>query len=140
VVPGCTLPGRGTPGLEGRQILYDLLTRMAGSVPPGSDKLIFLPGFRATRPVLDDYAAAARLYRSDHEPYQAHMTRAVMEGVAYHIRWICEAMEKTVCHQRFQRDWRRMQQSGLDPDHRGCHRETNQCGQEPPGGRAAGAA
>ena len=25
---------------------------------------------------------------------KGHMARAVMEGVAYHLRWICEAMEK----------------------------------------------
>jgi xylulokinase len=27
--------------------------------------------------------------------HKGHMARAVMEGVAYHLRWICEAMEAT---------------------------------------------
>src|SRR4030043_1680419 len=27
-------------------------------------------------------------------PAKGHLVRAVMEGVAYHLRWICEAMEK----------------------------------------------
>ena len=74
---------------------YDLLTTMAGSIPPGSDKLIFLPWLSGERaPVLDHYARAGfiGLTMSHHK---AHMIRAVMEGVAYHIQWICEAMEKT---------------------------------------------
>ena len=29
---------------------------------------------------------------------KGHMVRAVMEGVAYHLRWICEAMEKVGVH------------------------------------------
>lgn len=74
---------------------YDLLSTMAGSVPPGSDKLIFLPWLSGERaPVLDHYARGGYIgLAMSHN--KSHMTRAVMEGVAYHIRWICEAMEKT---------------------------------------------
>jgi len=28
----------------------------------------------------------------------AHMARAVMEGVAYHVRWICETLERLGYH------------------------------------------
>lgn len=74
---------------------YDLLTEMAGSVPPGSDKLIFLPWLSGERaPVLDHYARGGYIGLTISHT-KAHMTRAIMEGVAYHIRWICEAMEKT---------------------------------------------
>ena len=74
---------------------YDLLTTMAGSIPPGSDKLIFLPWLSGERaPVLDHYARGGFIgLAMSHN--KAHMIRAVMEGVAYHIQWICEAMEKT---------------------------------------------
>ena len=74
---------------------YDLLTTMAGSIPPGSDKLIFLPWLSGERaPVLDHYARGGFIgLTMSHN--KAHMIRAVMEGVAYHIQWICEAMEKT---------------------------------------------
>lgn len=74
---------------------YDLLSIMAGSVPAGSDKLIFLPWLSGERaPVLDHYARGGYIgLTMSHN--KAHMTRAVMEGVAYHLRWICEAMEKT---------------------------------------------
>jgi xylulokinase len=74
---------------------YDLLSSMAGSIPPGSDKLIFLPWLSGERaPVLDHYARGGFIgLNMGHT--KAHMTRAVMEGVAFHIRWICEAMERT---------------------------------------------
>jgi xylulokinase len=74
---------------------YDLLTDMAGSVPAGSDKLIFLPWLSGERaPVLDHYARGGYIGLTMSHT-KAHMTRAVMEGVAFHLRWICEAMEKT---------------------------------------------
>lgn len=74
---------------------YDLLTDLAGSVPPGSDKLIFLPWLSGERaPVLDHYARGGYIGLTLSHT-KSHLTRAVMEGVAYHIRWICEAMEKT---------------------------------------------
>ena len=51
----CQEEQRQAPG-EGKSS-YDLLSRMAGSVPPGSDKLIFLPWLSGERaPVLDHYA------------------------------------------------------------------------------------
>jgi len=68
---------------------------MAASVPPGSGRLIFLPWLSGEHaPVLDHYARGGYVgLTMSHN--KAHMTRAVMEGVAYHTRWICEAMEKT---------------------------------------------
>jgi xylulokinase len=74
---------------------YALLTELAGSAPPGSDNLIFLPWLSGERaPVLDHYARGGFIGLAMSHT-KAHMTRAVMEGVAYHLRWICEAMEKT---------------------------------------------
>jgi xylulokinase len=65
---------------------------MAESVEPGSEKLIFLPWLSGERaPVLDHYARGGFVgFSMSHT--KAHMARAVMEGVAYHIRWICEAL------------------------------------------------
>jgi len=73
---------------------YDLISAAAQAVPPGSDKLIFLPWLSGERaPVLDHYARGGFIgLNMSHN--KAHMARAVMEGVAYHLRWICEAMEK----------------------------------------------
>lgn len=74
---------------------YDLIGAAAASVPAGSDKLIFLPWLSGERaPVLDHYARGGfvGLTMSHHK---GHLARAVMEGVGYHLRWICEAMETT---------------------------------------------
>ena len=74
---------------------YELISSAAASVPAGSEKLIFLPWLSGERaPVLDHYARGGfiGLTMSHHK---GHMARAVMEGVAYHLRWICEAMEAT---------------------------------------------
>jgi xylulokinase len=73
---------------------YALLSSMAQGVPAGSDKLIFLPWLSGERaPVLDHYARGGFIgLNMGHN--KSHMVRAVMEGVAYHLRWICESMEK----------------------------------------------
>jgi xylulokinase len=77
---------------------YDLVSNMAGSVPPGSDKLIFLPWLSGERaPVLDHYARGGWIgLKMSHT--KAHLARAVMEGVAYHLRWICESMQRLGFH------------------------------------------
>lgn len=72
---------------------YQLLSRMAQEVPPGADRLLFLPWLSGERsPVLNHYLRGAFIGLSlGHS--KAHLARAVMEGVAFHIRWICEALE-----------------------------------------------
>ncbi len=73
---------------------YDLISAAAESISPGSDKLIFLPWLSGERaPVLDHYARGGFIgLTMGHN--KSHMARAVMEGVAYHLRWICESMEQ----------------------------------------------
>ena len=72
---------------------YQLLGKMADAVPAGSDRLLFCPWLSGERaPVLDHYARGAFMGLSLGHT-KGHMARAVMEGVAYHIRWILEAMD-----------------------------------------------
>ncbi len=72
---------------------YMLLGEMADSVPSGADKLLFTPWLSGERaPVLDHYARGAWLGISLSHT-RAHFVRAVMEGVAYHLRWIIDALE-----------------------------------------------
>ena len=67
---------------------------MAEAVPPGSDRLVFLPWLSGERaPVLDHYARGAFVGLSLGHT-KAHLARAVMEGVGYHIRWMLEALEE----------------------------------------------
>lgn len=73
---------------------YDLLSRMAEQIGPGADRLIFAPWLSGERaPVLDHYARGAFVGLSLGHT-KGHLARAVMEGVAFHIRWICEALER----------------------------------------------
>jgi xylulokinase len=72
---------------------YELLSRMADQVEPGSDRLLFGPWLSGERaPVLDHYARGAFVGLSMGHT-KSHLIRAVMEGVGYHIRWICQSME-----------------------------------------------
>jgi len=78
--------------------IYDMLGTMAEATPHGADKLIFLPWLSGERaPVLDHYARGAFVGMGLSHT-KGHMIRAVMEGVAYHLRWICEAMETVGFH------------------------------------------
>jgi len=72
---------------------YKLLGDMAASVEPGSEKLLFTPWLSGERaPVLDHYARGAWLGLALTHG-KAHFARALMEGVAFHLRWIIEALE-----------------------------------------------
>jgi xylulokinase len=73
---------------------YELLGQMAASVPPGSEKLLFLPWLSGERaPILDHYARGGFVGLSLGHT-KRHMARAVMEGVAFHLRWIVETLER----------------------------------------------
>lgn len=75
------------------QSTYRLISKMVEEIPRGSDKLIFLPWLSGERaPVLDHYARGGFVGLAMSHT-KAHMARAVMEGVGYHLRWICEVME-----------------------------------------------
>jgi len=73
---------------------YDLLTRQAGDVPPGSDGLLALPYFMGERvPLWDSTARAAYVGLSLHHG-RGHLIRAMMEGVAYALRWALDVLRE----------------------------------------------
>jgi len=73
---------------------YDLINEMVSQVEPGADKLLFAPWLSGERaPVLDHYARGAWVGLSMSHT-KAHFARALMEGVAFHLRWIIEAMQR----------------------------------------------
>ncbi len=72
---------------------YQVFDELAATAPAGSDGLFFTPWLSGERaPVLDHYARGGFLGLSMGHT-RAHLTRSVMEGIAFHIRWIIEAME-----------------------------------------------
>jgi xylulokinase len=79
---------------EEERSAYALLSEMAQKTPPGAERLLFLPWLTGERaPVLDHYARGGFVGMSMGHS-KAHMARAVMEGVAYHVRWITESLHE----------------------------------------------
>jgi xylulokinase len=73
---------------------YKVLDELAAEVPAGSDGLVFTPWLSGERaPVLDHYARGGFVGLSLGHT-RGHLARSVMEGVAYHVRWIIAAMEQ----------------------------------------------
>ena len=63
-----------------------LLDKLAEAVPAGSDGVVFLPYMAGERSPIWDEKAKGVFYGLDYSKTKAHMTRAVMEGVAYSVR------------------------------------------------------
>lgn len=72
---------------------YESLAAEAGSVPPGSLGLVFLPYLSGERAPLWDSALRGALLGLTLQHNRAHFARAVFEGVGYAIRHILEVCE-----------------------------------------------
>ncbi|MGQ9575712.1 MAG: xylulokinase [Thermoguttaceae bacterium] len=66
--------------------VYDLLTRQAAAVPPGSQGLFFLPYLSGERTPHADPDARGCFVGLTLAHTRGHMIRAIMEGVAYALR------------------------------------------------------
>ncbi|HKE53304.1 MAG TPA: FGGY family carbohydrate kinase [Actinomycetota bacterium] len=77
---------------EGLGDAYDLLSREAERVPPGAEGLIFLPCMQGAMAPEWNGAARGVFYGLTLAHSRAHMTRAILEGSAFALRDIVEAM------------------------------------------------
>jgi xylulokinase len=77
---------------EGLGDAYDLLSKEAERVPPGAEGLVFLPCMQGA--MAPEWTGAARgvFYGLTLAHSRAHMTRAILEGSAFALRDIVEAM------------------------------------------------
>ena len=80
-------------GLDGRQPHYDDVTALAATAPAGSGGVIFTPWLKGERSPVDDRSARAGFHNVSLASSHAHLARAVLEGVAYNLRWLLEAAE-----------------------------------------------
>jgi xylulokinase len=73
--------------------VYDVMSKDAADVPPGSDGLIFLPYLRGGgAPHFDINARGA--YVGALLPHtRGHLLRALYEGICYNIRWLYDLFE-----------------------------------------------
>lgn len=82
----------------GEPAIYKHLNDLVGAVPPGSDYLLFGPWMEGERCPISDIYARGSFINLGLSHTRAHMLRAVMEGIAYNLRWANEAMEKDFGH------------------------------------------
>jgi xylulokinase len=78
---------------EGLGDAYDLLSREAERVPPGSEGVVFLPCLQGAMAPEWNGAARGVFYGLTLAHTRAHMTRAILEGSAFALRDILEAMK-----------------------------------------------
>jgi len=71
---------------------YDSITGPASSVPPGAEGLVFLPCMQGAMAPEWNGAARGAFYGLTLAHTRAHMTRALLEGSAFALRDILEAM------------------------------------------------
>ncbi len=72
---------------------YDVLTRQASTVPPGSEGLIVLPYFSGERTPINDPRARGVFFGLTLAHSRAHMFRAILEGISYGIQHHFEVMD-----------------------------------------------
>jgi xylulokinase len=79
--------------------LYDYLNEVVVQTPPGSGNVIFTPWLHGNRSPREDPYARGMFFNLSLTTGKRQMIRSVLEGVAYHIRWMLEAMEKKIPRQ-----------------------------------------
>lgn len=74
---------------------YKTMDELANQIPPGSDQLIFTPWMSGERSPLNDHNARGTYIglKLGHGP--GHLIRAILEGVAFNIKWILDSVEET---------------------------------------------
>ena len=77
---------------EGLGDAYDLLSKEAERIPPGAEGLVFLPCMQGAMAPEWNGAARGVFYGLTLAHSRAHMTRAILEGSAFGLRDILEAM------------------------------------------------
>jgi len=86
-------PGNGQPSSSD---LYAILNAEASQVPPASDGLIFTPWINGVLAPGEDPYTRSAFFNQSGRTTRAHYVRAVMEGVAFNLRWLKGHVEKFI--------------------------------------------
>jgi xylulokinase len=78
------------------QDLYAILNAEAAQVEPGSDGLIFTPWINGVLAPREDHYTRSAFFNQSARTTRAHYARAVMEGVAFNLRWLKGHVEKFI--------------------------------------------
>jgi xylulokinase len=80
-------------GTEGARPSYESITALAASSPAGANGVLFTPWLAGERTPVDDRAARGGFHNMSVSITQADLSRAVLEGVAFNLRWMLGASE-----------------------------------------------
>ncbi len=79
--------------------LYDFLNVIVEQTPPGAGGVIFTPWLHGNRSPREDAYARGMFFNLSLDTGKRQMIRAVLEGVAFHKRWMLETIEKKIPYQ-----------------------------------------
>lgn len=79
---------------DGRAVPFEQLEREASAVRPGSDGLLFTPWLGGVNTPLEDPDTRSAFFNQTLRTTRGHYVRAVMEGVAYNLRWLRPHVER----------------------------------------------
>ncbi|MCL4557043.1 MAG: FGGY-family carbohydrate kinase [Deltaproteobacteria bacterium] len=80
--------------------LYEFLNEIVEQTPPGAGGIIFTPWLHGNRSPREDPYARGMFFNLGLNTGKRQMIRAVLEGVAFHKRWMLEAIEKKIPYQK----------------------------------------
>jgi xylulokinase len=81
---------------------YHEMNALAAEVAPGSDRLLFAPWLAGIMAPTEESAVRGAFFNQTARTTRGHLVRAVMEGIAYNLRWLRVYVEKFIGH-RFER-------------------------------------
>ncbi len=73
---------------------FERLERQAAAVPPGSDGLLFTPWVNGVHAPSEDHFTRSAFFNQSLGTTRGHYARAVMEGIAYNLRWVRPHVER----------------------------------------------
>ncbi len=74
--------------------VYEDLNSIAGTIPPGSNGVIFTPWLYGERTPVEDATLRGGFFNQSLDTGRDEMIRSVFEGVAYNSRWLLETVER----------------------------------------------
>ncbi len=88
-----------TPDALESSRLYDLMSQKVTEIEPGAGGVIFTPWLHGNRSPKEDPHARGMFFNISLGTGKRAMIRSVLEGIAFHKRWMLEAIEKKVPRQ-----------------------------------------
>lgn len=73
---------------------YAALLALAGTAPPGAGDVLFTPWLTGERSPVDDRRARGGFHNVSLDTGRGELARAVLEGVAFNLRWLLGGAEK----------------------------------------------